>query len=149
MSYYFSKMLEADFAAALVRVRDALKEEGFGVISEILPVFSGKPIFGYKMIAYSSIAIGFLSFSVFVHHMFVAGIDPALQIFFMASTAMRYASNCSSSPGNSPPRFMNRNSLRNKPIPTAPASSAPAASAGNSMFASRSTRSPSSVTAGV
>ena len=35
MSYYFSKMLEADFAAALVRVRDALKEEGFGVISEI------------------------------------------------------------------------------------------------------------------
>ena len=61
---------------------------GFGVISEILPVFSGKPIFGYKMIAYSSIAIGFLSFSVFVHHMFVAGIDPALQIFFMASTAL-------------------------------------------------------------
>ena len=61
---------------------------GFGVISEVLPVFSRKPIFGYKMIAYSSVAIGFLSFGVFVHHMFVAGIDPALQIFFMSSTML-------------------------------------------------------------
>jgi cytochrome c oxidase subunit 1 len=61
---------------------------GFGVVSEVLPVFSRKPIFGYKMIAYSSVAIGFLSFGVFVHHMFVAGIDPALQIFFMASTML-------------------------------------------------------------
>src|SRR5436190_9718746 len=61
---------------------------GFGVISEVLPVFSRKPIFGYKIIGYSSVAIGFLSFGVFVHHMFVAGIDPALQIFFMASTML-------------------------------------------------------------
>ena len=61
---------------------------GFGIISEILPVFSRKPIFGYKMIAYSSVAIGFLSFSVFVHHMFVAGIDTPLQTFFMASTML-------------------------------------------------------------
>src|SRR3989440_7535289 len=55
---------------------------GFGVVSEVLPVFSRKPIFGYKMIAYSSVAIGFLSFSVFVHHMFVAGVDSTLQVFF-------------------------------------------------------------------
>jgi cytochrome c oxidase subunit 1 len=61
---------------------------GFGVVSEVLPVFSRKPIFGYKMIAYSSVAIGFLSFGVFVHHMFVAGIDPALQVFFMSSTML-------------------------------------------------------------
>jgi cytochrome c oxidase subunit 1 len=61
---------------------------GFGVISEVLPVFSRKPIFGYKMIAYASVAIGFLSFGVFVHHMFVAGIDPALQVLFMASTML-------------------------------------------------------------
>jgi cytochrome c oxidase subunit 1 len=61
---------------------------GFGVVSEVLPVFSQKPIFGYKMIAYSSVAIGFLSFGVFVHHMFVAGIDPTLQIFFMSSTML-------------------------------------------------------------
>src|SRR5256712_9320305 len=61
---------------------------GFGVISEVLPVFSRKPIFGYKMIAYSSVAIGFLSFGVFVHHMFVAGIDEALQVFFMISTML-------------------------------------------------------------
>ncbi|MDE3113076.1 MAG: cytochrome c oxidase subunit I [Chloroflexota bacterium] len=61
---------------------------GFGIVSEVLPVFSRKPIFGYKMIAYSSTAIGFLSFSVFVHHMFVAGIDTPLQVFFMASTML-------------------------------------------------------------
>jgi cytochrome c oxidase subunit I len=61
---------------------------GFGIISEVLPVFSRKPIFGYKMIAYSSVAIGFLSFSVFVHHMFIAGIDTALQVFFMAATML-------------------------------------------------------------
>ncbi|MEX2246257.1 MAG: cytochrome c oxidase subunit I [Dehalococcoidia bacterium] len=61
---------------------------GFGIVSEVLPVFSRKPIFGYKMIAYSSVAIGFLSFSVFVHHMFVAGIDMPLQTFFMASTML-------------------------------------------------------------
>ncbi len=61
---------------------------GFGVVSEVLPVFSRKPIFGYKMIAYSSVAIGFLSFGVFMHHMFVAGIDPVLQVFFMSSTML-------------------------------------------------------------
>ena len=61
---------------------------GFGVISEVLPVFSRKPIFSYKMIAYASVAIGFLSFGVFVHHMFVAGIDPVLQVFFMSSTML-------------------------------------------------------------
>ena len=61
---------------------------GFGVVSEVLPVFSRKPIFGYKMIAYSSVAIGFLSFSVFVHHMFVAGVDQTLQVFFMFATML-------------------------------------------------------------
>ncbi|MBI2773900.1 MAG: cytochrome c oxidase subunit I [Chloroflexi bacterium] len=61
---------------------------GFGIISEVLPVFSRKPVFGYKMIAYSSVAIGFLSFSVFVHHMFVTGIDTPLETFFMATTML-------------------------------------------------------------
>jgi cytochrome c oxidase subunit 1 len=61
---------------------------GFGIISEVLPVFSRKPIFGYKLIAYSSVAIGFLGFSVFGHHMFVAGIGVPLQLFFMASSML-------------------------------------------------------------
>src|SRR5438093_12337858 len=61
---------------------------GFFMISEVLPVFARKPIFGYRMIAYSSAAIGVLSFGVFVHHMFVARIDPALPIFFMLSTML-------------------------------------------------------------
>ncbi len=61
---------------------------GFGVISEVLPVFSRKPIFGYKLIAYSSVAIGFLGFSVFGHHMFAAGIGLPLQVFFMASSML-------------------------------------------------------------
>ena len=60
----------------------------FGMISEIIPVFSRKPIFGYGFVAGSSIAIGFLSFGVWAHHMFVAGLGPGWNIAFGASTAM-------------------------------------------------------------
>ncbi len=45
----------------------------FGIISEILPVFSRKPIFGYKTLVYATIAIGALSVSVWAHHMYVTG----------------------------------------------------------------------------
>lgn len=53
-----------------------------GVISEILPVFSRKPIFGYKAIAYSSLAIALISFLVWAHHMFVAGISEVAATIF-------------------------------------------------------------------
>ncbi len=58
----------------------------FGVISEILPTFARKTIFGYKMIAFSSLAIAILGFSVWAHHMFPSGIAPWLQIPFMVLT---------------------------------------------------------------
>ena len=57
-----------------------------GIISEVLPVFARKPIFGYKMIAYSTVAIAILGFLVWAHHMFVAGIGNTLQMFFMLAT---------------------------------------------------------------
>ena len=57
-----------------------------GVVSEVLPVFSRKPIFGYKMIAYSTVAIAVLGFVVWAHHMFTAGIGVGLQLFFMLAT---------------------------------------------------------------
>ena len=57
-----------------------------GVVSEVLPVFSRKPIFGYKMIAYSTVAIAVLGFVVWAHHMFTAGIGSTLQLFFMLAT---------------------------------------------------------------
>ena len=44
-----------------------------GVVSEILPVFSRKPLFGYRAFVYATIAIGLLSFSVWAHHMFTTG----------------------------------------------------------------------------
>ena len=47
----------------------------FGMISEIIPVFSRKPIFGYSFMAYSSVAIAFLSFTVWAHHMFAVGMS--------------------------------------------------------------------------
>lgn len=54
----------------------------FGIIAEIIPVFSRKPIFGYKMVAFSSLAIAIVGFLVWAHHMFVAGIsDIAAAIF--------------------------------------------------------------------
>jgi len=60
----------------------------FGMISEIVPVFSGKPIFGYSFIAWSGVAIGFLSFTVWAHHMFTVGLPPVAQAFFAASTTL-------------------------------------------------------------
>lgn len=55
---------------------------GMGVISEIIPVFSRKPIFGYKAIALSSFGIAIISFLVWMHHMFVSGISVlAAQVF--------------------------------------------------------------------
>jgi len=58
----------------------------FGILSEIIPVFSRKPIFGYKAIAFSTIAIGFYSMLVWAHHMFSVGMPTALNIFFMLSS---------------------------------------------------------------
>ncbi|GHO43715.1 cytochrome c oxidase subunit I [Ktedonospora formicarum] len=60
----------------------------FGITSEVLPVFSRKPIFGYTFIAWSGVAIGFLSFTVWAHHMFAVGLPPVAQAFFASSTAL-------------------------------------------------------------
>src|SRR5881409_1468352 len=57
-----------------------------GVISEVIPVFSRKPIFGYKAIAFSTVAIGFYSMLVWAHHMFSVGLGNGLNIFFMLSS---------------------------------------------------------------
>ena len=58
----------------------------FGIISEVLPVFSRKPIFGYKAIAFSTVAIGFFSMLVWAHHMFTVGLPISLQVFFMLAS---------------------------------------------------------------
>jgi cytochrome c oxidase subunit 1 len=57
-----------------------------GIVSEVIPVFSRKPIFGYKAIAFSTIAIGFYSMLVWAHHMFSVGLPIGLQVFFMLSS---------------------------------------------------------------
>ncbi len=59
---------------------------GFGVISELLPVFSRKPLFGYGAIALSSMAIAFLGFMVWAHHMFSTGLSTAFAIVTSFST---------------------------------------------------------------
>jgi cytochrome c oxidase subunit I len=60
----------------------------FGVISEVLPVFARKPIFGYKAIAASSIGIAFLSMLVWAHHMFATPLPAILLVFFMLSSML-------------------------------------------------------------
>jgi cytochrome c oxidase subunit I len=60
----------------------------FGMISEVIPVFSRRPIYGYEMVAGSSVAIGILSMGVWAHHMFVVGMGPAFNIFFSASSLL-------------------------------------------------------------
>ncbi len=57
-----------------------------GIISEVIPVFSRKPIFGYKAIAFSTVAIGFFSMLVWAHHMFTIGMPSFLNAFFMVSS---------------------------------------------------------------
>ncbi|BAQ66772.1 cytochrome c oxidase subunit I [Geminocystis sp. NIES-3709] len=60
----------------------------FGVVSEVIPVHSRKPIFGYRAIAYSSLAISFLGLIVWAHHMFTSGTPGWLRMFFMATTML-------------------------------------------------------------
>ncbi len=55
---------------------------GMGVISEIIPVFSRRTIFGYRAIAYSSLAIAFVGYLVWGHHMFVSGMSDTARIVF-------------------------------------------------------------------
>ena len=60
----------------------------FGMISEIVPVFSGKPLFGYAYMAASGVAIGFLSFGVYAHHMFAVGLGDAQNAFFSLTSML-------------------------------------------------------------
>jgi cytochrome c oxidase subunit I len=57
-----------------------------GMISEVIPVFSRKPIFGYKAIAFSTIGIAFASMLVWAHHMFTVGMSDPLQWWFMIAS---------------------------------------------------------------
>src|SRR5271155_5004716 len=61
---------------------------GMGITSEIIATFSRKPIFGYRAMAYAMIAIAFLSWIVWGHHMFQSGMDPALGSSFMITTML-------------------------------------------------------------
>ena len=61
---------------------------GFGIVSEILAVKSRKPIFGYRMMAFSLLAIVVLGFTVWAHHMFVSGMQAWIRIPMMITTAI-------------------------------------------------------------
>lgn len=60
----------------------------FGIISEVIPVFSRRPIFGYKFVAASTVAIALLSYSVWAHHMFTVGLSNAVNSFFAISSML-------------------------------------------------------------
>jgi cytochrome c oxidase subunit I len=61
---------------------------GLGVISELLPVFARKPLFGYRWIAFSSMGIALVGFFVWAHHMFTSGMSAYLRVPFMYSTLL-------------------------------------------------------------
>ena len=58
----------------------------FGIVSEVLPVFSRKPLFGYPFVVFSGIAIGFLGWGVWAHHMFASGLGPLSVAVFSIAT---------------------------------------------------------------
>jgi len=60
----------------------------FGLVSEIIPVFSRKPLFGYAVMVYAIAAIAFLGFGVWVHHMFTTGLGPTPTAAFSAATML-------------------------------------------------------------
>ena len=61
---------------------------GFGIISEVLAVKARKPIFGYRMMAFSLLAIVILGFTVWAHHMFVSGMQTWIRVPMMVTTAI-------------------------------------------------------------
>jgi cytochrome c oxidase subunit 1 len=58
----------------------------FGIVSEVLPVFSKKPLFGYPLVVFSGAAIGFVGWGVWAHHMFASGLGPLSVAVFSVST---------------------------------------------------------------
>lgn len=58
----------------------------FGAVSEIVPTFSRKPLFGYSIMVYATAAIAFLGFGVWAHHMFTTGLGPTANAVFSATT---------------------------------------------------------------
>lgn len=60
----------------------------FGMISEVIPVFARKPIFGYPFVAASTVAIAVLSFGVWAHHMFAVGMGRPLDLFFSIASML-------------------------------------------------------------
>jgi len=61
---------------------------GFGIVSQIIPTFSRKPLFGYSSMVYATASIAILSFIVWAHHMFTVGMPAAGQLFFMYATML-------------------------------------------------------------
>ena len=59
-----------------------------GIVSEVLPVFSRKPLFGYAAIVFSGVAIGFLGWTVWSHHMFTTGLGPVQRSVFSGTTML-------------------------------------------------------------
>ena len=60
----------------------------FGVVSEIIPTFARKPLFGYQAMVYATASIAFLSFIVWAHHMFTVGMPLGGELFFMYATML-------------------------------------------------------------
>lgn len=59
-----------------------------GIVSEVLPTFSRKPLFGYSVVVYSGMVIGFLGWFVWSHHMFTVGLGPVANSFFSLATML-------------------------------------------------------------
>ena len=59
-----------------------------GIVSEVLPTFSRKPLFGYPVVVFSGVVIGIMGWAVWSHHMFTVGLGPVAVTVFMITTML-------------------------------------------------------------
>ncbi len=87
-TYWALGLLASGIGSVASGLNNVVILPAFGIISEVIPVFSRKPIYGYEFVAASTVAIGLLSLGVWAHHMFAVGLGNVTNAFFSLASML-------------------------------------------------------------